>query len=70
MKNYKKPEIIENTTNKFESVYAASGAEDITPTCPKSFNKYNVDWTCKAKCQYYIHVDGWGWLNDKCALGN
>ena len=57
MKNYKKPEIIENKMNKFESVYADSGVTDVTPTCQKPFNQYNVDWTCKGKCQYYIHVD-------------
>ena len=68
MKNYKKPEIIENKMNKFESVYADSGVTDVTPTCQKPFNQYNVDWTCKGKCQYYIHVDGWSWLNDRCAL--
>lgn len=68
MKNYKKPEIIENTTNKFESVYADSGSEEVTPKCPKAFNQYSTDWTCKGKCQYYVEVPGWSWLNDKCAL--
>lgn len=69
MKNYKKPEILENQDTKFESVYADSGSsEEIVATCWKTWNRYNVDWNCKAKCPYYIHVNGWGWLNDRCSL--
>lgn len=71
MKKYVKPELVENKGISLESVYAASGSEEPdapAATCPKWFNRYNVDITCKAKCPYYIHVDGWGSLNDKCSL--
>lgn len=70
MKKYVKPELVENKAVSLESVYAGSGSEeaDFTATCPKNYNRYRVDWSCKAKCPYYIHVDGWGAFNDKCAL--
>ena len=68
MKNYEKPSILENKYTKYESVYAASGSAEETPTCSKTFNRYSADWTCQGKCQYYVTVPGWSWLNDECAL--
>lgn len=65
MKNYQKPMLVENTTTKFESVYAASG--DVSVKCKKRFNQYSADWNC-GSCQYYIQVPGWSWLNDECGL--